>query len=242
MSIEEITKSVRLCYDEEVQDTASFESAAADDNTLMNNIIAGRIGDAIRWICLYAPAELLGGTDEPDTTENGETVKHETGILVDVDTPTVTPISGTTGGTITMPANFIKLARVRAEGWHRAIKTPIEEDSEEYLELRDQNGAAATAERPQAVLIDKAVRELEIWPMGNGAEYTYVADTEGHEFEKVIPTTGGGSRTETHYAIPPRTKTAFVYYLAFLVLSAYEDSRAGRMLEIAKMNLGLTKQ
>ena len=138
-----------------------------------------------------------------------------------------------------MQADFIKLARVRVNGWHRAIKTPIEEDSEEYLQLYDANGAAATADRPQAAIIDKAIKVLEVWPTGSSAEYTYVAATEAKSFDV---TTGevGHEVTTTHYPLPPRAKTAFIYYLAFLVLSAYADSRAPRMLEIAKMNLGFT--
>ena len=66
--------------------------------------------------------------------------------------------------------------------------------------------------------------------------YTYVAETDGKSFR-----TGSGTEQDPyvyHYPIPPRVKTAFIYYLAFLVLSAYEDSRAKNMFEIAKMNIG----
>ena len=231
MDVEQIIKAVRWCYDEEAQNGASFSSASADDNTLMNNIIKSKIGDALRWICLYAPAELLDGSDE---------VSLDTGILVDAELSDrstsdngVEIAEGTDCLVMTMPATFIKLARVRALNWHRAIIVPISEDSEEYLQLHDTNGATATNDRPQAAIRNKSTRQIELWPLPEGdsfhVEVTYVADP-GNNYDS--------SSLSTKVAIPPKGKTAFIYYLAFLTLSAYEDSRAERMLEIAKMNIG----
>ena len=236
MTVEQIIASVRFCYDEEKMDGAAFGNASANDNTYMDNIIKSKIGDAVRWICLYAPAELLGGSDETA----GTAAQNATGILVDVTDQIVSPNNG--GGIFELPANFIKLARVRVQGWHRAVIEPLAEDSEEYLQLYDDNGAKATYDRPQAAIINRATKKLEIWPWtgastehpaADAVDYTYVAETDGKSFE-----TGTSPNIVVHYPIPPRVKTAFIYYLAFLVLSAYEDSRAARMLEIAKMNIG----
>lgn len=226
MTVEQIIKAVRYCFDEEVSNNASFSSPSAGDISSMNNIIKSKIGDALRWICLYAPAELLEGTDESTAT----------GIMVDEPNVVPTSITGTGGGRIVLSADankkFVKLVRIRMQDWHRAIKNPISEDSEEYLQLYDDSGATATADRPQAVLIEKAVKEFEVWPFtaGKTAEYTYIADpgttiTETAQGAELLP-------------LPPKAKTAFIYYLAFLALAAYEDSRAARMLEIAKMNIG----
>lgn len=219
MTVGEIVKAVRWCYDEEQIDSADFRNASANDTTLMNNIIKSKIGDAMRWVCLYAPAELLGDSDTYGST----------GIMVDA-TMTPTSISGTSGGKFTMPSDFIKLVRVRVNGWHKAVKTPIAEDSEEYLWLYDENGARATLDRPIAALIEKADKEIEVWPTGSSASVTYIANPD--------TSVSSSSSDSTTVAIPPKVKTAFVYYLAFLVLSAYEDTRAARMLDIAKMNIG----
>lgn len=240
MTVEDIIKDVRWCYDEEALNIASFPSATAGDDVLMDNIIKSKISDAVRWICLYAPAELLGGTDEEG---------HDTGILVDgsVEASDITPVeigSATVAGRFATSESYIKLARVRVSGWHRAVKDPIMEDSDEYLQLYDPNGATATADRPQAALIEKTVREIEVWPWSSGQsiELTYVSEVGDNSFEvEVTPQGGGEPYTETHYPLPPRVKTSFIYYLAFLTLSAYEDSRAVRMLEIAKMSLSRTE-
>lgn len=231
MTVSDIIAAVRWCYDEEQMNSADFGNASSNDNTLMDNIIRSKIGDAVRWLCVYAPAELLGGSDEV----NGNDQPIPTGILVDVDSPTVVAIGATGGGSITLPSDFLRLVRVRVDGWHRAVMTPLSEDSEEYLQLYDSNGAAATIDRPQAALIERSTKKLEVWPKGSGStSYTYVASTSGAE----IMGTGSQSDEVVGYALPPRARTAFIYYLAFLVLSAYEDSRAARMLEIAKMNIG----
>jgi hypothetical protein len=220
MTVGEIIKAVRWCYDEEQIDSADFRNASANDNTYMDNIIKSKIGDAVRWICLYCPAELLGGTDSVGTA---------TGIMADA-TMTPVAISETNGGTLTMPADFIKLVRVRVTGWHRAIMSPVAEDSPEYLQFRDEFGAKAVADRPMAAMIEKAAKQVEVWPTGTSAEVTYIADPS--------VSVESSAAASTNIALPPRAKTAFIYYLAFLTLSAYEDSRAPRMLEIAKMNTG----
>lgn len=236
-----IIRAVRLCYDEEAVNASSLVTGLgyADDNALMDNIIKSKIGDALRWVCLYAPADLLAGTDE----ENGGQ-EVDTGIMVDAELSEqiaadggVELVEGADCLKLKMPSNFIRLARVRILGWHKAVKTPISEDSEEYLQLYDTNGATATDDRPVAALIEKSRKEIELWPSGEEESYrievSFIVSTEGSTF-----TTGSGTSQETHYALPPKARTAFIYYLAFLTLSAYEDSRAARMLEIAKMNLG----
>ena len=220
MTVGEIINAVRWCFDEEQTDSSDFRNASGNDNTLMDNIIKSKIGDAVRWISLYAPSELLGGSD---TSGVG------TGIMTDA-TMTPSAIYGSNGGRLVMPADFIRLVRVRVEGWHRAVKSPIEEDSDEYLQLRDTFGAESTKDRPMAAIIDKATKEVEVWPTGSSAEITYISEPNVN--------ISSSASTSTNVAIPPRAKSAFVYYLAFLVLSAYEDSRAPRMLEIAKMNIG----
>lgn len=206
-------------FDDSFQ-AASFYDTLVSDNILMNNIIKSKIGDALRWVCLYAPAELLTGNDGSSST----------GILVDVDDASATAITlngATIGGYVTVPLDFIKIVRVRGAGWHRAVKELISEDSEEYLQLYDDSGAAATLDRPQAAIIERAQKRIEVYPNAS-VSYTYVKDiTVGVDYVS-------GS---TAPLVPDKAKTSFVYYIAFLLLSAYGDERAPRMLDIAKMNL-----
>lgn len=248
MKLTDITKSVRLCIDEEAVNDANFTNASDGDCTRMDAIITDKIGDALRWVCLYAPASLLTGSDEK---VNDEPV--DTGIVKDIE-PTariIDPSRLMAAGIVNLPADFVKLVRVRVNGWHRAIRVPLEEDAEEYLHLYDEHGASATAERPVAALIEKASKQLELWPCGSvkpkagedgvyeltnaSVELTYIASVEASELLQ-------GSGDSKFLPLPPKSTTSFIYYLAFLLLSAYGDERAARMLEIAKMNLGVTQQ
>ena len=253
MTVEQIIEAVRFCIDEEDSNPSSLANVTVlgSDNVLMDNIIKSKIGDALRWICLYAPADMLGGTDEPDTTEQGQTVHHPTGIITDVPSVTPTAIAygsgSTNGGRIDMPSDFIRLVRVRTQDWHRAVAKPIAEDSEEYLQLYDENGATATMDRPVAAIIEGETRKLEVWPAKAGStmltfSYSYVAAIGDNSFDVTVTPSGGEQYTETHYPLPPKARTAFIYYLAFLLLCAYGDGRADRMLAIAKMNLGLIEK
>lgn len=234
MIIDKIIEAVRFCIDEEAQNGADL--AYANDKARMDGIIKDKIGDALRWVCLNAPVELLSGTD----TLNGST-PVDTGIIVD-KTGTFTA-SGTeykyismTGrtngyGRIVTGEDFVKLARVRINGWHRAVINPFAEDSDEYLQLFDEYGATGTTDRPQAALINKKVKEIEVWPVSasDTVEYSYVATIPDGDID--------ASSGSNNVALPPNAKTSFIYYLAFLLLSTYGDARSTRMLEIAKMSL-----
>ena len=228
MTLSDIYKNVRWCFDEESVNGANFDAASAysfdgetTDTGLMNNIIKAKLSDAIRWVCLFAPAEQLsGGGDDTGTSLN--IVVDETGKYSDAN------------HRIKLGNDFIRLVRVRGNLWHRAVMgdSLLKEDSDEYLQLMDSDGAAATKERPQAALIETAEKQVEVWPDMGAFELTKLRMPTASEIASLSD--------NSNVNIPPLLQTSFLYYLAFLVLSAYEDSRANSMLEIAKMNLGMT--
>lgn len=225
MTVQEIYRRVRWCFDEEALNVGNLSDVSAGDNGLMNNIIKDKIGYALRWICLYAPAEQLSGGGSSGSDDDG------IDIVVD-DTGDVTE-----KGRIRLGKDFIRLVRVRCSDWHRAVMgdSLLKEDSDEYLQLMDDNGAEATADRPQAALIEKAEKQVEVWPHQTGAVY---------ELTKLVMPSNASLEALTDTSnvnVPPLLETSFIYYIAFLTLSAYEDSRSARMLEIARMSLGQTE-
>lgn len=218
MEVEDIVKSVRFCIDEAPSNDANFEGAADGDASGMDDIIKDKIPDALRWVCMFASPQMLTGTD---TTGTGTGIIYE-GQGISTET-----------GTITMPQNFIKLCRIRGSQWHRAItgETLIREDSEDYLKLYDDY-AAATNERPQAAIIEKEIKEIQVFP---SAENTF-------DYTCIVMPTAVHVGNDNNIPLPPMAKTAFIYYLAFILLSAYNDARATRMLDIAKMNIGIDEK
>lgn len=220
IAVRDICKRVRLCYDEEARNIAEL-SEQTTDSTLMDNIIKDKIGDGLRWICLYAPSEQLAGGGS-----SGDAVN----ILVDATG------SVPTDGRIPLGSSFIRLIRVRCSNWHRAVMgdSLLKEDSDEYLQLYDTYGAEATTDRPQAALIESSEKKVEVWPHSSSAyELTKLVMPSASDLDNLEP--------DTLIGVPPLLESSFIYYLAFLTLSAYEDSRSARMLEIARMNLGITE-
>lgn len=239
MNIDDIVSRVRWAIDEEALTNESFLNASAGDSTKMDNIIKASIGTALHWVCLHAPVEMLTGNDgtTPPPSEQQKlivdkelTVGTGTGhyTVITIGTPPTT-----IGCTFGVENDFLRLIRVRGDSWYRAVMSPFSEDSDEYLQLRDENGAMATNDRPQAALILSATKQIEAYPAPAAKiVYTYVKD----------PLAGGAtdytSGTATAPFVPAKAQAALIYYIAFLVLSAYGDARAARMLEIAMMNIG----
>ena len=178
MTVGDIIKAVRLCIDEEDSNPSSLanQGVLGSDNALMDNIIKAKIGDAIRWICLYAPAELLSNT-EASVQDSIDLIYEEN----------LTP----SGNLLTPTKTLLKVVRVGCSNWHRAIlgDSLLKEDSDEYLQLRDVNGAEATNDRPQAALINTKQKKVEVWPATNNTfTLTYAKALSATELNNIVTT------------------------------------------------------
>ena len=232
MTVGNIIKAVRWCIDEEAVNAANLADASAygidagvhTDIGLMNNIIRNKIGDAFRWVCLYAPADQLSGSS---TSGGGSSTAID---IIQEDTLTAN------NNVLTPTETLIRVVRVKGADWHRAIlgDSLIKEDSDEYLQLRDENGAAATADRPQAVLVNTKQKKVEVWP-GNGQfVLTYIKALSASDLSNL-------DNDQTEVGIPTNVETSFIYYLAYLLCTAYGDTRAKSMFDNATLNLGRTE-
>lgn len=244
MTVEEIIKQVRWCIDEE-SGTTDYVDAS------MDNIIKAKIGDAMRWICLYGDASLLTGSDEASAANS----LIQT-CTIDVSGAERTESEHVTyeDGVITLPYDFMKVIRVRAKSWRRGVSRVISEDSDTYLMQTDPT-AMADAMNPVVALIDDVPNQLELYPKpvpGDEIYLTYVkspsnlsnveADkssanpTNGVEGEETVVDTTG---TVADVAVPMKAKSAFIYYIAYLVMCAYNDvTKANTMLGVAKAQIG----
>jgi hypothetical protein len=52
---------------------------------------------------------------------------------------------------------------------------------------------------------------------------------------------GNLNNDSTEVGIPTQVETSFIYYLAYLLLTAYGDARAKGMYDVATLNLGRTE-
>lgn len=228
MKASDIIRQVRLCIDEESNCT-SFISDQMDD-AYMDNIITDRIADAVRWVSVNAPASsfIFGGNATGDSgivrnvssresSENGK-------LYYSKSWDTTYNI-----GCISFPDGApARMLRVRGDSWHKAITLPFEEDSDEALMMYNTT-AAATDDNPMAVIVRGNPTRLLVQPASDSFEASFVfplSVTSGNDGE---------------YSIPSTLQGAVIYYIAFLLLSAYDDSRAPQMYTIALQQLGVNQ-
>lgn len=235
MTVSDIYTAVRCCIDEEDANASSLANSTTlgSDSTLMNNIIKNKIPAALRWVTLYAPSDALSGGSSGGGGGGGSTT-------LDIIAEETSGGSGDSeiqisGNTITPRKTLIRVVRVKGSSWSRAIlgDSLISEDSDEYLQLSDTHGAAATNDRPQAALVNTKQKKVEVWPHTNNSfTLTYIRALTASEIDNISDS--------TNVTLPALVETSFIYYLAYLLCCAYGDGRAKSMFEIATMNLGRT--
>lgn len=197
-----------------VRKAVDEEKGYADYETgYMDNIIKASIRDALVWVNTYADPSLLVGT----AADSG-CVQHETLDVV-------------TGGYITPTKSLLRIIRVRNTGWNKAVMTPVREDSEEYVMQADKT-ARGDASRPIAAIIETVPRKLQVFPSKENDKvevtYTYAPSVTVDDDDSEIAITSGA-------------QGALIYYLAYLLMIAYNDPRAGAMFSTAKMHAGITE-
>lgn len=219
MKVEDIIKAVRWCIDEESNNTS--EITDEKDDLYMDNIIKSKINDALHWIAITAASSpVLSDSKKVDATTTS-TIKVEI-------------FDETRGiGAITMPSDteVINISRVRGKGWFKAV-TPVEDTDDEALMMFDDT-AKGTADRPLATIMRENPIRILLQPIPDEAVISFVG----------VPKNVSVTSDTTDVAIPDKLSNAFIYYLAFLLLSAYDDTKANQMYTIALQQLGVsTKQ
>lgn len=216
MKVEDIIKAVRWCIDEESNNTS--EITDEKDDLYMDNIIKSKINDALHWIAITAASSpVLSDSKKVDATTTS-TIKVES-------------FDDTRGiGAIKMPSDteVINISRVRGEGWFKAV-TPVEDTDDEALMMYDDT-AKGTADRPLATIMRENPICILLQPIPDKAVISFVG----------VPKNVSITSDTTDVAVPDKLSNAFIYYLAFLLLSAYDDTKANQMYTIALQQLGVS--
>lgn len=225
MKVDEIIKQVRWCIDEETSVTAYLTDNK--DDVYMENIIRAKIPDALHWIAITASASsVLSSSSSTQKNASSDVASTTT-------TMTVTSFDGHEDiGVITMPSSVsvFNINRVRGKGWHKAV-VPVEDTSDEALMMFDDT-SKGTIDRPQAAIMRVKPLKVLVQPMPSDGtvSVSYVG----------VPTdiTKGSGEEGDSVEISDNFRGAFIYYIAFLLLSAYDDSKANQMYSIALQQLG----
>lgn len=228
MKVDEIIKQVRWCIDEETSGTAYLTDNK--DDVYMENIIRAKIPDALHWIAITASASsVLSSSSSTQKNASSDVASTTT-------TMTVTSFDGHEDiGVITMPSSVsvFNINRVRGKGWHKAV-VPVEDTSDEALMMFDDT-SKGTIDRPQAAIMRVKPLKVLVQPMPSDGtvSVSYVG----------VPTdiTKGSGEEGDSVEISDNFRGAFIYYIAFLLLSAYDDSKANQMYSIALQQLGVNQ-
>ena len=214
MKVEDIIKQVRWCIDEESNNTSAITDEK--DDTYMDNIIKSKINDALHWIAITAASSSVFAESKKTS---------DTSLKISVEDHDATKNIGI----ITMDANteIIAISRVRGKGWFKAV-IPVEDTDNEAYMMFDES-AMGTADRPQAAIMRENPIKILLQPKPTEAVVSFVG----------VPKNVDVSSETTDVAITDKLKNAFIYYLAFLLLSAYNDNKATHMYTIALQQLGV---
>ena len=218
MKVEDIIKQVRWCIDEESNNTSAITDEK--DDTYMDNIIKSKINDALHWIAITAASSSAFAESKGTSTESSKNSVEDYDATKNI-------------GIITMDENteIISISRVRGEEWFKAV-IPVEDTDNEAYMMFDES-AMGTADRPQAAIMRENPIQILLQPKPTKAVVSFVG----------VPKNVDASKESTDVAIPDKLQNAFIYYLAFLLLSAYNDNKATHMYTIALQQLGVnTKQ
>lgn len=226
MTVSEIIKAVRWCIDEESNNTSDMADVIDEkDDSYMDNIIRAKITDALHWISITASSSgVLSGSTTTSKTSTSTTTVNMNVEQFDKDRNI---------GKISMPTSIFvfNVNRVRCNGWYKAV-VPVEDTDDEALKMFD-GSAFGTYDRPQAAVMREEPLSVLIQPSPEDgvATVSYVG------IPKDITTDSDGNESVD---IPEKFKSSFIYYIAFLLLSAYDDSKASQMYTIALQQLGAT--
>ena len=223
MTVDEIIKQVRFCIDEESNNTSSLADVIDEkDDSYMGNIIKAKIPDALHWIAVTATSStVLSNSKETSEKADSSTTSTDMEVKAFEESDTI--------GIVEMPSNIsvFNINRVRATGWHKAV-VPVEDTSDDALLMFDET-AMGTIDRPQAAIMRTTPLKLLVQPKAETVTVSYVG----------VPTgTSKDTDEKESVDISDKFKSSFIYYLAFLLLSAYDDSKANQMYNIALQMLG----
>ena len=212
MTISEIINKVKWCIDHETHEDAKLADNGED--TYMDNIIRAKINDARRWLAI--------ATSQSTTLTSSPSSSSSSGVT----TLTVTPYKSFPDiAIITIPSSLstVTLSRVRLSSWHKSA-IPILDTSDDAMLMFDDT-AKGTVNRPLATVMQGSPTRILVQPYTSTdtAEIVYIG----------IASDIDTSSDDTTVDIPTIHESAFIYYIAYLLLTAYQDPRAQAMFAIA---------
>lgn len=212
MTISEIINKVKWCIDHETHEDAKLADNGED--SYMDNIIRAKINDARRWLAIATSQSTTLTSSPSSSSSSGVTTLTITSYKSFPDIAIIT---------IPKSLSTVPISRVRLSSWHKSA-TPIPDTSDDAMLMFDDT-AKGTANRPLATVMQGSPTRILVQPYTSTdtAEIVYIGISSD------INTSSDDSTVD----IPTIHESAFIYYIAYLLLTAYQDPRAQAMFAIA---------
>lgn len=146
-SIEELIRDVRVCLDENAQQSALL--ASAEYTLQLDDIIKSKIPEALDAVLLNAPNDLLGdGSEIPAGSAELGVRSAELGVV-----------------RLSRPADFLKLVAIKMPDWANEVTTVINPESDLYKQQQSRySGLRGSPERPVVAEVHSATgRVFELY-------------------------------------------------------------------------------
>ena len=227
VSKSEIITRIRLIIDEVRMNDSDFEGG--EDEKDLDTLIEGMALEALRFVNLNAPHELLAADGRRSTMDAGYGV--EPGI-----------IPGTQIGVFSSVKNFLRLVCARCSYWSKPVYDVIQEGTPSWDKLSNKF-LTGTVEDPR-VSVGKASTGLQIDDYDNVEVRMYCVPVikEGSVIAEIYYMKQPNWDDEGKLRISYLLQDAFYYYLAYLVLMALGDQRAQIALQQAYPLMGLKEE
>ena len=222
-TISDLTTEVRIALNMNKVDEG-LEGIGDEETLKLDELIASKIADGVRYVCRHAPLSMLNGyVKEPYLEQNivlyrGNTVVD--GTLKDGET---------LRGIYTPQNKILRVVSFWMTDWDYPVSNFITPESPEYAKQFSKYGVKGNPERPVAALINNDTTysgsqipyiKIEFFTSGSrNADVYVIPDFSVEQGGKVIPNLEGDAY-----------KMAVSYIAYLTALSLGDDSMAGRML------------
>lgn len=229
ISKSEIITRIRLIIDEIQMNEGDFDDGA--DEKDLDTLIEGMALEALRFVNINAPHELLAADAKKSATVTSDGYKTEEGL-----------IEGTGIGVFSEVADFLRLVCARCSHWDKPVYDVIQEGTPAWDKLFNKY-LTGTIEDPR-VGIGKSAKGATVEDYDKAEIRLYCVpqvSTEAVTAEVYYmkqPAWDNEDKLRISYLL----QDAFYYYLAYLVLMALGDSRAKVAFEQAYPLMGLKEE
>jgi hypothetical protein len=202
---------------------------AGEDERDLDTLIEGMTLEALRFVNLNAPHELLAADSRRSTMDAGYGV--EPGI-----------IPGTQIGVFSSVEKFLRLVCARCSYWSKPVYDVIQEGTPSWDKLSNKF-LTGTVEDPR-VSVGKVSTGLQIDDYDNAEVRMYCIPVikEGFVIAEIYYMKQPEWDNQGQLRISYLLQDAFYYYLAYLVLMALGDQRAQIALQQAYPLMGLKEE